>query len=700
MEMAESRRIQTLQRHLQPLDGGLARVGVAAEETAGEYFEDRGYSVALPEKLSEGKWNVYRSARCPLALVDGYPQANIKTLHDNFEFAVATYADEPCLGTRVRPNGTVGKYEWISYKEAGQARTAIGSGLVQQGVPKGARVGLYFINRPEWIVTEQACYSYGFVSVPLYDTLGPDSVRYILNHAEVSVVFITRDKLQTLLDCLPDCPAVRLVVVLGGADQVLPIAPPDSRVTYILYSKLELAGRVNPPPFTPGDGAALVSVCYTSGTTGVPKGAMLNHSSMVASSAGVLLNAPIYSGDVYVSYLPLAHIYERMNVQSLLHCGAAIGFYQGDILKLMDDLEVLRPTIFASVPRLYNRIYDRILAAVKGSGGIKEYLFNVAYGAKKAALEKGKSPSPVWDRLVFNKIKARLGGRVRIMITGASPISPDVLDFLKICFGGRVVEGYGMTESTCTISSVDDGDNTSGHVGSPNPAVEIKLEDIPEMNYTGADQPYPRGEICVRGPIVFKGYYKDEKQTAEILDAEGWLHTGDVGLWLPGGRLKIIDRKKNIFKLAQGEYIAPEKIENIYQRSQFVAQCFVHGDSYNSSLVVVVVVDPETLPAWAKGRGIEYADDLERLAGDPAVRAAVQADLDAIGREAKLRGFEFAKAVHLVAEPFTVENGLLTPTFKVKRPQAKAAFEKEIQAMYQEIASREQQQPPQGKARL
>lgn len=692
------RRLETMRRHLAPVEAPEC-AGVAAEVTAGEYFQDHGYSVALPEKLSEGKWNVRRSARSPLRLVDSFPQPNIKTLHDNFEFAVASYPDEPCLGTRVRPNGTVGTYEWISYKEAGHARTAIGSGLVQHGVPKGARVGLYFINRPEWVITEQACYSYGFVSVPLYDTLGPDSVRYILNHAEVSVVFITRDKLQTLLECLADCPAVRLVVVLGGADQVLPISPPDSRVTYILYSKLELAGRVNPPPFSPGDRDALVSVCYTSGTTGVPKGAMLDHGSMVASSAGVLLNAPIFSGDVYVSYLPLAHIYERMNVQSLLHCGAAIGFYQGDILKLMDDLEALRPTIFASVPRLYNRIYDRILATVKATGGIKEYLFNVAYAAKKGALEKGKSPSPVWDRLVFNKIKARLGGRVRIMITGASPISPEVLDFLKICFGGRVVEGYGMTESTCTISSVDDGDNLSGHVGSPNPAVEIKLEDIPEMNYTSDDQPYPRGEICVRGPIVFKGYYKDEKQTAEILDSEGWLHTGDVGLWLPSGRLKIIDRKKNIFKLAQGEYIAPEKIENIYQKSQFVAQCFVHGDSYNSSLVAIVVIDPETLPAWAKGRGIEHADDLEKLARDPAVRAAVLADMDRIGQEAKMRGFEFAKALHLVAEPFTVENGLLTPTFKVKRPQAKAFFEKEIQAMYQELARREQQQP-QGKAKL
>lgn len=248
------------------------------------------------------------------------------------------------------------------------------------------------------------------------------------------------------------------------------------------------------------------------------------------------------------------------------------------------------------------------------------------------------------------------------------------------------MEGYGMTETSCVISTMDEGDNLTGHVGSPNPSCEIKLVDVPEMNYTSDDQPYPRGEICVRGPIIFQGYFKDDAQTKEVIDEDGWLHTGDIGLWLPGGRLKIIDRKKNIFKLAQGEYIAPEKIENVYAKCKFVGQCFIYGDSFNSYLVAIVAVEPDVLRAWAESEGIKY-EDLKQLCADPRARAAVLADMDDIGKQAQLRGFEYAKAVTLVSEPFTMENGLLTPTFKVKRPQAKAYFAKAIADMYAQLSA-------------
>ncbi|WZZ63058.1 hypothetical protein YC2023_063165 [Brassica napus] len=596
---------------------------IRSNPTAGEFCLDNGYSVALPEKLSTGDWNVYRSARSPFKLVSRFPDhPDIATLHDNFEHAVHDFRDYKYLGTRVRVDGTVGDYKWMTYGEVGTARTAIGSGLVHHGITMGSTVGIYFINRPEWLIVDHACSAYSYVSVPLYDTLGPDAVQFIVNHANVQAIFCVAETLNSLLSGLSEMPSVRLVVVVGGLNESLPSLPASAGVKVVSYSVLLNQGRSKPQPFVPPKPDDVATICYTSGTTGTPK----------------------------------------------------------DNMKLLDDLAALRPTVFSSVPRLYNRIYDGITNAVKSSGGLKERLFNAAYNAKKQALLNGKNASAIWDRLVFNKIKDKLGGRVRFMTSGASPLSPEVMEFMKICFGARVLEGYGMTETACVISGMDEGDNLIGHVGSPNPACEIKLVDVPEMNYTSADQPNPRGEICVRGPIVFRGYYKDEVQTKEVVDEDGWLHTGDIGLWLPGGRLQIIDRKKNIFKLAQGEYIAPEKIENVYAKCKFVGQCFIYGDSFNSSLVAVVSVDPDVLKSWAASQGIKHGDPRE-LCNNPRVKAAVVSDMDT------LRGFEFAKAVTLVLEPFTLENGLLTPTLKIKRPQAKEYFAEAITNMYKELAA-------------
>lgn len=655
--------------------------------TAGEFFSEQGYSVVLPEKLQTGKWNVYRSARSPLKLMSRFPDhPEIGTLHDNFARSVETFRDYKYLGTRIRVDGTVGDYKWMTFGEAGTARTEIGSGLIYHGIPKGSTIGIYFINRPEWMIVDHACSAYSYISVPLYDTLGPDAVKYIVNHAVVHAIFCVPQTLNMLLSCLSEIPSARLIVVVGGIDDQMPSLPSSTGVQVVTYSKLLSQGRSSLQPFHPPKPEDIATICYTSGTTGTPKGVVLTHGNFIATVAGISLSTSYSTSDIFISYLPLAHIYERVNQVMTVYCGVAVGFYQGDNMKLMDDMAALRPTIFCSVPRLYNRIYAGIMNAVKASGGLRERLFNAAYNAKKQALLNGKNPSPMWDRLVFNKIKDRLGGRVRLIVSGASPLSPDVLEFLKICFGGRIIEGYGMTETTSPISSMDEGDNLNGHVGSPSPACEVKLVDVPEMNYTSDDKPYPRGEICIRGPIVFQGYYKDEEQTREVINEDGWFHSGDIGLWLPGGRLKIIDRKKNIFKLAQGEYIAPEKIENVYAKCKFIAQCFVYGDSLNSSLVAVVSVDHDVLKAWAASEGNKY-ENLAQLCNDPRVKAAILADMDAVGREAQLRGFEFVKAVTLVLEQFTVENGLLTPTFKIKRPQAKAYYEKAISNMYAELAA-------------
>uniref|UniRef100_A0A671MAI9 Arachidonate--CoA ligase n=1 Tax=Sinocyclocheilus anshuiensis TaxID=1608454 RepID=A0A671MAI9_9TELE len=351
-----------------------------------------------------------------------------------------------------------------------------------------------------------------------------------------------------------------------------------------------------------------------------------------------------------------------------------VGFYQGDISLLMDDIKTLKPTFFPVVPRLLNRIYDKILGSV--TSPLKRAFLHYAVRRKQAELSSGVvRNNSMWDRLIFNKIQASLGGNLRFILTASAPISPTVLSFLRATLGCLIFEGYGQTECTagCTFSMP--GDWSAGHVGAPLPCAMVKLTDIPDMNYYAKNG---EGEICIRGHSVFRGYLKDEERTGEALDADGWLHTGDVGQWLPNGTLRIVDRKKHIFKLSQGEYIAPEKIENVYTRCVPVLQVFVHGDSLQSC--VSLFPDPEVFVDWAKERGI--VGSYEELCQNPDVKKAVLEDMTAVGKEAGLKSFEQVKDFYLHPEMFSVSNGLLTPTLKSKRVDLRRVFSEQIAQLY------------------
>ncbi|KAG1934576.1 long-chain-fatty-acid--CoA ligase 1b [Pimephales promelas] len=606
-----------------------------------------------------------------------------KTMYECFLRGLRESKNGPCLGSR-KPKQP---YEWISYSEVIERAENLGSAFLHKGHSKNADpyIGIFSQNRPEWTISELACYTYSLISVPLYDTLGTDAIRYILDKTGIStVVCDVPEKASLLLDCVSGKQhSLKTLILLQDFDADLVSRGRQCGIDIISLRDAENIGRTHhqrPVPPQPDD---LAIICFTSGTTGNPKGVMLTHKNIMSNNAGVLrytqFASPITSKDTHISYLPLAHMFERVVQSGILVHGARIGYFQGDIRFLMDDLVTLKPTMFPVVPRLLNRMFDRIYG--QANSALKRRLLDFAFRRKEAEMLRGiMRRDSLWDKIIFRKVQASLGGCVRMMVSGAAPVSAPVLTFLRAALGCQFYEGYGQTECTAASTVTLSGDWIAGHVGAPLPCNDIKLVDVAEMNYYAANG---EGEVCVRGPNVFKGYLKDPEKTKEALDEEGWVHTGDIGKWLPNGTLKLVDRKKHIFKLAQGEYIAPEKIENVYIRSEAVSQVFVHGDSLQACLVAIIVPDPDYLPGWAKKRGIEGS--YEELCRNKEVKKAILEDIVKLGKESGLKSFEQVRDISLHTEMFSIQNGLLTPTLKAKRADLRNYFRTQIDQLYANI---------------
>ncbi|XP_029441498.1 long-chain-fatty-acid--CoA ligase 1 isoform X2 [Rhinatrema bivittatum] len=637
------------------------------------------YDVTMQSVEIEGGELARRSALVE-ELIEYYYD-DVKTVYDGFMRGLKISKNAPCLGARKKNK----PYQWITYQEVADRAQYIGSALLQQGLDPSPDqfIGIFAQNRPEWVITELGCYTYSMVTVPLYDTLGTEAIVYVINKADLSVVFCdTVEKTDILLNSVENGEIKNLhtIIIIDPFQPDLVEKGKNCGVTIFSLKEIEALGKANLQDPKPPKSEDLSVICFTSGTTGFPKGAMLTHKNVISDCSGFLKasekSCPISPSDTLISYLPLVHMFERLVQCTLLTHGARIGFFQGDIKLLPEDIKALRPTVFPVVPRLLNRMYDKIYA--QANTPLKRWILGIAARKKEAELKNGiVRRNSVWDKLVFHKVQGNLGGKVRLIITGAAPVSPNVLTFMRAAIGCQFYEGYGQTESAAGSTLTVPGDWTAGHVGAPLPCNLIKLVDVDDMNYFAAQG---EGEVCLKGPNIFIGYLRDPEKTAEALDNDGWLHTGDVGKWLPNGSLKIIDRKKHIFKLAQGEYIAPEKIENVYMRSEPVAQVFVHGDSLQASLVGIVIPDPEVMPKWAKKK--KFNGSFEDLCKNKDLKKAILEDLLRLGKESDLKTFEQVRDIALYPEMLTVQNGLLTPTMKAKRPELRKFFQSQIEELY------------------
>ena len=415
---------------------------------------------------------------------------------------------------------------------------------------------------------------------------------------------------------------------------------------------------------------------------------MLSHTNFLATIKGLedrrnRSNMVHKSSDRYCSFLPMAHLYERLVLIGRFLHGSQVVFCPVPE-KLFEYYPIVKPTNICMVPRILNKVYDRIMAEV-GKSKIKRFLISQALHNDQSTL---------FSRIIFRKVRALFGGEVCAMLTGSAPITPEVLHFFRIALDIPIVEGYGQTESTAAGTSTHITDISCGTVGSPVPSVEIKLTDVPGTNYRSNNN---QGEICIRGPVVFKGkfyfgnleesntlvllgYYGDEKKTRETIDEGGWLHTGDIGEWTSNGALRIIDRTKHIFKLSQGEYIAPERLEDGYSRSRWIAQLFVDGISSESTVVAIVIPDEEYVRS--KFPAADKYTSFEDLCKDEKLKQIILADLKHLAKTYNYKNYEIVSNIHLHSEPFSLENGLLTSTLKTRRAAARQHFQHIIQALY------------------
>ncbi|KAG0275831.1 hypothetical protein BGZ95_008335 [Linnemannia exigua] len=637
-------------------------------------------AVELPGTRRPGQTGIYRRKGYEDALLVVPPtRPHIKTIYDAFQHGLRVSPNGPALGRRIFDpvTKTYGGYVWETYTEVSDRITRFGSGLVKIhqdvfGLPKVAQkfpVGIWAINRPEWTIASESCSAYNLVSVGLYDTLGPEAVSYGINHSECSIVVCSVDHVATLLNGSHNMPGLKVIISMDSLDNdkpqpgsantgsILRTYAQDKSVLLYDWAEVEAFGIKYGRKHTPATPDDVYTICYTSGTTGLPKGAILTHRNVNAVLASADATTPMTADDVLISFLPLPHVFGRVMEIFAFSAGGKIGYSTGDPLRLLEDIGHLKPSIFPAVPRLLNRVYAKVYAATIEAPGLTGILARRGLATKLANLEAGKGINhPLWDRILFSKIKQAIGGNVRLMLTASAPISAEILSFIRVAFCCEVVEAYGQTE----------------------------------------DKPYPRGEICVRGPGIIQGYLKDEAKTKETIDDEGWLHSGDIGIIGSNGVISVIDRKKNVFKLSQGEYIAAENIEGkILARLPFIQQILVHGDSTESCLVAIIVPEPDTFVPFVNkvlsgvNLALDNVADYKRICSDPRLRQSVLHELNKAAKDIGLRGFEVPKAILLEPEAFTVENNKMTPTFKIKRHPVVQEYRERLNSLYAEIHSKE-----------
>jgi long-chain acyl-CoA synthetase len=583
------------------------------------------------------------------------------TLADLLPLSAQLYGDAPAM--RFKQDDA-----WVdrSFSQVLETVRSLSLGLIDLGIAKGDKVSILANTRPEWTCFDFAALSAGAVVVPIYQTNSPEECQYVLENSDAKVVVVEDDeqmeKIRAVRDRLPLLEHV--VRMTGSSEDAISLDDLAARGNARDGAEWETRWR----SVTKDD---ICTFIYTSGTTGPPKGCIISHGNYRAMLDMVNETSVIEEEDVTYLYLPLAHSFALLIQLGSFDLGATLAYWERDPLKILPNLAELKPTYFPSVPRIFEKIYTAATSGIEKVGGLKKAIFNwaIEVGKKMRATERaGRKPGFLLrkqyefaDKQVLSKIRGLFGGNLRLAVSGAAPINPEILSFFDAA-GVLVLEGWGMTETStaATISSPDDF--KVGTIGKPFPGCEVKIAED--------------GEILVKGPNVFQGYYKNEEATRETI-VDGWLHTGDIGEIDADGFIKITGRKKDIIITAGGKNITPANLENEIKQHPLVSQCVVVGDR-KPYLVALVTLDPEDAVAYAKDHGLP--EDPEQLAANGDVKKAIEDHVATINE--KFARVEQVKKIAILPRDLSQETGELTPTLKVKRAVVAAKHEQEIEQLY------------------
>ncbi len=591
------------------------------------------------------------------------------TLISMFEDTVQQYGSKPALAHK--PRG--GTYQDISYTEFGASVDAFSKGLNALGVQKGDRVAILSENRPEWAISDFGILKVGAVNVPMFSTLTAAQVGYILKDSGAKIICVSTEKqLEKVASIRDEIPTLEQVIIFDAVEG----ETPEGVLQFTAVCEM-----VGEEADSDSQADEVATIIYTSGTTGNPKGVMLTHANFISNLQACKSLIDVSDTDVLLSFLPLSHVFERLGGHYVpLFSGAKIA-YAESTFTVAQNMKDVAPTVMLSVPRLYETMNERILRAVQEGSPIKQKIFHwgVSVGsAVSSAIQQGRKPSAILqlqqgiaDKLVFAKLKAATGGRLRFFVSGGAALPQSIAEFFHAA-GILILEGYGLTETSPVISMNYPEKWKFGTVGTSVPGVEVQIAED--------------GEILTRGPHVMKGYFNNESETAEVIDEEGWFHTGDIGIIDADGFIKITDRKKNIIVLSNGKNVAPQPIESALVQSPFISQIMVIG-SERKNLAALIVPNFDALKAWASDSdtgGEIDTGDLSAMLQTREVQQHIQGEIRS--RLTDFADFEQVRRFTLLDKEFSQEEDEMTPTLKLKRNVIMERYADAIEGMYPEDA--------------